>query len=208
VLITRILTHPFVGGMAFGFTAHGDPHSLLAVSTSLDHWEDCRFELGERKYHVMGYDFREDPPARWFRRILASTIRQTPTHSLDRETFDAAVRNALRFVRQLDKLATSPLLRSRLLAGVEQEGSRPAAAERLQALLQSEIDSLASDDPDATAHRVLSVTYLGKPMKQAAAAAELAMSYSTYRRRHGEAVARLIEILWQRDSAEEGTHLL
>jgi hypothetical protein len=75
VLITRILTHPFVDGMACGFTAHGDPASLLAVASSLEHYDDCSFEVGDRSYHVMGHDFRDDPPASWFRRMLTSTIR-------------------------------------------------------------------------------------------------------------------------------------
>lgn len=199
VLMTRILTHPFTDGMTFGLTAHGDPASARAVAPSLQHFENCGFELGDRTYRVMGYDFRDDPPAAWFRRILTTTIRKKPAHRLDRRTFEDAVRAALKSIRQVDRLATNPLLRSGLAAGIEPGSSKTAAAERLQALLQSEIDGLANSEFDSATHRVLATTYLGRPTKQIAAAAKLGMSYSTYRRRHGEAVDRLVEILWLRD---------
>jgi hypothetical protein len=201
VLITRILTQPFVDGMALGFTAHGDPHSLMAVSSSLDHYDDCSFELGDRTYHVMGHDFRDDPPSRWFQRVLTNTIRQAPTRSLDRVSFTEATRNALRFIRQPEKLATNPLLRSHLFEGQELDASPPVAAERLQAVMRSGIESIAHDARNSAAHRLLAATYLGRPIKQRAVCAELGMSYSTYRRRHAEALAHLTEVLWQRDGS-------
>ncbi len=204
VLMTRILTLPFSERMAFGCTAHGDPRSVMAVAPSLDHFEDCAFRVGDRTFEVMGYDFREDPPSRWFRRILNKTLRQPPPRTLDRQTFDAGVRDALRSLRHVDRLASNPLMRSRLGSGLAPGASRSAAAERLQALIEAEIHGLALDERYAESHRILEVTYLRKPMKQAAAAAELAMSYSTYRRRHGQAVDRLVEVLWERDGATEG----
>lgn len=199
VLMTRILTHPFTDGMTFGLTTHGDPHSALAVAPSLQHFEDCAFELGPRQYRVMGYDFRNDPPTRWFRRILTTTIRKKPPHRLDRKTFEDGARAALKSIRQVDRLVSNPLLRSGLAGSVEPGASKAIAAERLQALLQSEIEGLADSARDAATHRVLAATYLAPPSKQVAVAAQLGMSYSTYRRRHGEAVDRLVEILWLRD---------
>ena len=67
------------------------------------------------------------------------------------------------------------------------------------AALQAEIEGLANSDRDRSTHRLLAATYLGPSSKQVAVAAELGMSYATYRRRHGEAVDRLVEILWLRD---------
>ena len=199
VLMTRILTHPFTQDMTFGLTAHGDPQSAVAVAPSLQPFDDCGFELGDRQYRVMGYDFRDDPPARWFRRILTTTIRKNPPHRLDRGTFAEGVRAALKSIRQVDRLAANPLLRSGLAIGMDPGASTAGAAERLQALLQAEIEGLANSDRDRSTHRLLAATYLGPSSKQVAVAAELGMSYATYRRRHGEAVDRLVEILWLRD---------
>ena len=72
----------------------------------------------------------------------------------------------------------------------------PLAAGRLCCSRRSRV--LPARVKDKTAHPILTVTYLRKPIKQIAAAEELGLSYSTYRRRHAEAVTRLTEILWQR----------
>lgn len=201
VLITRIMTQAFTDDTAFGFSQHGDAMSVMAVAGTLKHFSECDFRMGERDYQVMGHDYREDPPPRWFRRVLGRTIRQPVPSSLDRETFEAGVRGALRSFHQVERLAESPLLRSRLASGLDPNASRADTARQLQSLIQGEIEGLSGETSDEEVYRVLKVTYLGKPVKQAAAAAELNMSYSTYRRRHSAAVDRLIDILWERDAA-------
>jgi hypothetical protein len=89
-------------------------------------------------------------------------------------------------------------LQPRLSRGAPSSNSGRRPPCRGQALLQSAIEGLAREGQDKTAHPILTVTYLRKPIKQIAAAEELGLSYSTYRRRHAEAVTRLTEILWQR----------
>jgi hypothetical protein len=57
---------------------------------------------------------------------------------------------------------------------------------------------------DAEHARVLEATYLAAPAKQRAVADALAMSWSTYRRRLGEATDRTVEAMWQRESSSVG----
>ncbi|MEM7412360.1 MAG: AAA family ATPase, partial [Myxococcota bacterium] len=116
---------------------------------------------------------------------------------LDRAAFSAALRKAMRVVDRPDLLKENPL--TRLAQAREGPGaSTDQAAAALGDLIRAECETFRGSAHDEIYFRVLERTYFGRPTKQQEAAADLALSYATYRRHHAEALRRLGERLWAR----------
>jgi hypothetical protein len=123
-----------------------------------------------------------------------------PLVVLSEPEFAAAVRDALRDLSRPDGLRGNPLLRSRLVT--EQVGAGASPAERIAALrtlVREAVESLQSAPRDAKLHRALHHTYLQPAATQEAAADQLDLPFSTYRRHLSAGAARVAEILWSRD---------
>ncbi|MDX3850128.1 ATP-binding protein [Streptomyces sp. AK02-01A] len=121
--------------------------------------------------------------------------RPAPFEVLSRPGFDAAVRDALRMWRRPDALAANPLIRGRLIA--HSDPTDPAGpAETLREVLTDAVDALRDDPHRAVLHRVVAVTYFHGTPTQEAAAAQLGMAFSTYRRRLGRALEHISDRLW------------
>jgi adenylate cyclase len=120
------------------------------------------------------------------------------THS----EFETQLKEALRHCTQIDLLAGNGLLQSRLLTRSGLEADGPQA---LRALLIETVATLFAEDKDKRLNRVLELTYFNPAPKQEAAAAQLGLSFSTYRRHLTVAVGRLIEWLWQQEQRARDT---
>jgi hypothetical protein len=126
----------------------------------------------------------------------APVVRLHPRASLSREEHDRAVRSALKHFHSGDRLRDNALARSRLC-----DVGAPVAT--LRNALREACASLGESGRDAEHVRVLEATYLDRPRKQRAVADELAMSWSTYRRRLREATERVADVLWASRTSSE-----
>jgi len=114
--------------------------------------------------------------------------------ALSQAEFAAAVRHALRSLRDPGALASNPLQRSRLLR--DGEGAAPDA---LRALVEKAVEALRADPRDAKLVRALERTYVRPAPTQEAAAELLGLPFSTYRGHLTRGVERVTERLWQRE---------
>ena len=130
----------------------------------------------------------------------ADLVRPAP---LSREAFTREVRAALPLLAFPDRLSGSPLAGSALA-----DPTQPVPAQALEATLRSTIEALGDEPGGAEHRRVLERTYLHGAPSQEAAAALLALPFSTYRRHLARAHARLTEVLWAVETgrSEPATH--
>jgi len=124
---------------------------------------------------------------------------------LTRADFGAAVKDALRHYLRADLLAGNALLQARLLTG---SGSGAAAPAALRALIAETAKTLFANERDQRLYRVLDLTYFNPAPKQEAAANQLGLSFSTYRRALAAGVERLTEWLWQQEQAARETEII
>ena len=151
------------------------------------------FTLDGRSFGIFGHDWRRTSRERWFegfvtacRGLAAPPPSVAELDVLARAAFADAVKSALRDFGRADRLAESPLLRTRLVAGSGVDGLRTCLCETVAAL-------------DPRSAEVLDHAFLRKEEKGIAVAAKLGMPFGTYRRILNDAVQRLIDALWTRD---------
>jgi hypothetical protein len=166
---------------------------------------EADYEVGGRRYGVFAHDWRRMGPEHWLRVMGERETAQgfapearaaaPPVLALSQVEFAQAVRRALRDLHRPDALATSPLLRSRLLAdrGVD---AAPAA---LVELVEAAVAALAVDPRDSKLQRALVRTYLRPAATQEAAAEALGLPFSTYRGHLARGIERVVDWLWQRE---------
>ncbi|AGY57399.1 AAA family ATPase [Gloeobacter kilaueensis] len=214
LLLTSIVRHYLTtAGLAFSFFPVRNPEMWAKMSAYADliRIAEVDFTVGGITYGIYGHDWRLTPPAAWLsllaeREVAMSAAVQpsapptrTPVLVLSAEDFTAAVRQALRDFARPDLLQQNPLVRSRLVSDrlAAEPGSEPAALLQKQIL---EAAALLRDSPrDRKAYLALDRTYLQPADSQEQAAEVLDMPFSTYRRHLTAAVARVREILWQRE---------
>lgn len=162
---------------------------------------EARPQVGERRFALFGHDWRSQPADLWMRAqsdaVLATGRRRAGPDGclggfavLSHADFKAAVRDALRSLRQPDALAGNPLHRTRLV--VESGRTLPEA-------LSAAVDRLAGSRAGDKRHRALTVTYFGGSPTQEAAAQRLQLPWSTYRRHLASAIDHLSDLLWHEE---------
>ncbi|MFD5157508.1 AAA family ATPase [Streptomyces hawaiiensis] len=162
---------------------------------------DSRPSVGAHTYVMFGHDWRTQPVGPWLEErsqmILAQEARRITAHPrgsrpelvvLSRPEFDAAVRDALRALRDEDRLAVNPLNRSRVVT----ESGR-TLPELIAAVAQMPGEGRSS----ARHRRALIATYLSGGTTQEAAAEELGIPFSTYRRHLAAGIEQLADRLWR-----------
>jgi hypothetical protein len=210
VILTSVVRYYLsTPGLAFSFFPVRRPElwSQMLAYTDLARITEAEFTVGGVTYGVFGHDWRTTPPAAWLallaERETATTSQVAPAARsallvLSPEDFTNAVRQALRDFARTDQLARNPLVRSRLVAErLAAEATDPTV------LLQQQIQEAAAmlrDSPrDRKAYLALLHTYLQPAASQEAAAEMLDLPFSTYRRHLTAAVARVRDLLWQRE---------
>lgn len=177
-----------------------DPEFLAPVFEYIGFREELTVDAMGRRYWLYGIDWRRLPLERWFEllgeRELSGEVGPPPERllrpaPLPREEFVAALRQALRDLRQPDRLQTSPLLGSRLAAEAGQD-----PIDQLCAAVRLGVVALRREPRGEALVRVIDRTYLRPAPSQEAAAAVLDLPFSTYRRYLATAVDRLTEVLW------------
>lgn len=168
--------------------------------------------VGTRSYTLLAHDARVLPPAMFWERLdrRSSLWPVPPPRSADhgllvlsREQFDDALRDLFRYWRRPDRLARNLLTRTRLVAG--QDEGEPVV--RLRHLVTQTLDALADDPRTAKLARAVVTTYVRGAPTQLAAAEQLGLPFSTYRRHLATGINRVRDQLWERElfGAPEGT---
>jgi hypothetical protein len=201
-IVTHVTTRP---NMAWNFVAMADPDFWQPHFTGLN-WPrspEADFTVGGRRYGAFAHDWRVGPAATW----MSSDRPQMPFDparraapaappSLARDEFAAAVRQALRDYTRPDRLADSPLLRSRLVGGAAGQAGTPDA---LCGLLREATESLTTNPRDLKLHRALWHTYFAPAPTQEAAAELLGLPFNTYRYQLANGIDRVVGWLWRRE---------
>lgn len=159
------------------------------------------FEVDHRRFGVVERDFLTESSQEYFCRYLAWVIegwtaasRSAPPANegeLPRAEFERIVREALRVCDRPDLLGASELRRLRCVGAVDGPTMRDVLLEECRRLFSSPRDAVLLD--------VIERSYFHRALKQEALAAELRLSYSTYRRNLARATARLVDALWARE---------
>jgi hypothetical protein len=189
-------------------------HWAFVVGTRPDYWDvrmayvdmprrpELDTELDGRHYVVYGHDWHLLPPEPYLAfmeaRELSEPVSVTPgaVPGMTEDEFRTAVKGALRDLARPDLLAGSPLIGRPFLDTYD--GASSAAA--LAAALRDAIDSLRSHPRDERLHRVLVKTFVSPAPTQEAAAEQLDLPFSTYRRYLSTGIERVGAILWRLDA--------
>ncbi|MGH3374690.1 MAG: ATP-binding protein [Actinoallomurus sp.] len=160
--------------------------------------------VGDRTFGLFCRNWQETRLETWLERPRshrAPAPRREPRHLavrkyavLSRAEFDEAVRTALRSWNRPDALAASPLIPSRVVA---EAGPEPVDA--LRKVLYETVETLGDDPREAKPHRAITMTFLQNTPTQQAAADRLGLPFSTYRRHLTRGLARVCDLLWQRE---------
>jgi energy-coupling factor transporter ATP-binding protein EcfA2 len=183
-----------------------DPWNEYFALADLHRAVEADFVVEGRRYGVFAHDFRQVPVddlvRLWIERALAQdpTLRPEPAPSvlvLSQAEFSAAARQGLRDLHRPDLLERNPLLRTRMLRD-HADGETPAA-QALEGLLRTAIDTLRQHPRDDKLLRAVERTYLDPAPTQEAAAARLGLPFSTYRRHLTQGLSRVVSWLWDRE---------
>ncbi len=157
--------------------------------------------VGGMPYALFVRDFRTIPLDEWLHLMLERDLSGVPTAlpsrevelvALARDSFDRAVREALRELARPDRLAANPLARSRLVG-------RAGDAEDLASTLRAAVAALSEDPRSAKPARALGMTFLRGAPTQESAAERLDLPMTTYKRHLRQGLERVSDLLWARE---------
>ena len=175
-----------------------------------DHWDflhlpDADYRIDSIRYVTFAHDWRRIGVAEWLERTAARELGEPvsqpvePAAALSQQEFAAAVKEALRSLRQPHALVRNPLLASSMVQTALREHPDSRPDQILRGLLLEAADMLKSDPRADSQYRVLDRTYLRPAPTQEKAAELLDLPFSTYRRHRDRGIETITEWLWDRD---------
>ncbi len=188
------LAHSYVVMRDDGFwNAHLGDINMLPI--------DARPEVGGNAYALFSHDWRVQPAGPWLQEKSQAMLTGSPMvevrqaasselNVLSQPEFEAAVRDALRTLRQPELLEANPLQRSRLVA---------ESGQLLAEVLEQAANALLDERGGEKRHRAVMTTYFRGAPTQEAAAERLGLPFSTYRRHLTAAVERMSKVLWHHE---------
>ncbi len=202
------------------------PIFAYAHSTRL---EEADFAVDDRCYGIYGHDWRLTPPMAWLDQMAenemsepsasATTSSESSTRNapssplapvlLSEEEFALSVRDALKNMTRPAVLQTNPLLRSRLLlerVGVETVTTSSQKIALLQQVLRETCEHLATSGRTERWYQALRRRYLEPAATQEAAADEMDVPFSTFRRYLKSGLERVTEELWREETGDHLTY--
>jgi hypothetical protein len=220
VIAGRLALHYLTtGGLALTLMPFADPAfwDVFCAYTDFHPMPAADFTVGGRAYGVYGHDWRAVPLDAWVGLLAGRETAGLPDGPaapsrvpddvallvMSRDEFAASVRDALRDLQRPDRLARSPLLRSRLVTGTAggglADGDVPARVAALRAAIAAAARAMESSPRDAKGFRAVNRTYLHPAGTHEKAAEVLGLPSSTFRRHLAAGLDRLVEILWDRE---------
>ena len=200
--------------LAFTFFPCAEPDFWTAILSyaELTRLPEADFEVDGKRYGIYGHDWRVMPPAVWIARLAQKEIGVTGQTSLpttdeqliflSRDDFSNAVKQALQDFTRTAGLAGNPLLRSRLVSDAADRSSGERS-EILKSKIKDAAEALRIHPRDEKLFRALDRTYFHPAPTQEAAAEQLDLPFSTYRRHLTAGIQRLTELLWQLEIGEK-----
>jgi hypothetical protein len=201
-------------GLAFTFFPCAEPDFWTAILSyaELTRLPDADFEVNGKRYGIYGHDWRVMPPAVWIARLAQKEIGGTGQTAspqpeeqlifLSRDDFSNAVKQALQDFTRPGGLTGNPLLKSRLVSEVAGTKSGDGG-EVLKSKIKEAAETLRVHPRDEKLFRALDRTYFHPASTQEAAAEQLDLPFSTYRRHLTAGIQRLTELLWQQELGEK-----
>lgn len=173
---------------------------------------EADFTVGGHTYGVYAHDWRVVPPLAWLGLLAARETADeplaivatpaVPLRVLDADEFAQAVRAVLHDLGRPDRLRSSALLRSRVLAArIDADAGPIERGQAVQTLVQEAAAQLAASPRDRRAYRALHHTYLQPAGSQQRAAELLDLPISTFRRHLAAGVEGLTDLLWKQELA-------
>jgi hypothetical protein len=204
--------------LAFSFFPCSDPDfwHLAFTYADIQRLPEADFDMGGHTYGVYGHNWQQTPAMDWL--TLLSTREDglgpaqflsetgTPTltisyRTIDSETFEKAVRDALKHFTDPDELFGNALLESRLMSErVTAEAHWQERSIALQTLLAETMATLEKHPKQARAYRALYKTFIHPEPTQEKAAEMLDLPFSTYRRHLNEGIDYVVRTLWHKAS--------
>lgn len=200
--------------LAFTFFPCAEPDFWTAILSyaELTRLPDADFKVSGKRYGVYGHDWRVMSPAVWIARLAQKEVGATgqtalPTSVeqpifLSHDDFSNAVKQALQDFTRPAGLSGNPLLKSRLVSDAADKGSGERN-EILKSKIKEAAEALRVHPRDEKLFRALDRTYFHPAPTQEAAAEQLDLPFSTYRRHLTAGIQRLTEMLWQQELGEK-----
>ncbi|MBV9469118.1 MAG: sigma-70 family RNA polymerase sigma factor [Abitibacteriaceae bacterium] len=217
IFVTSVRHYLTTPGLAYTFFACADadfwtPIFAYADATRLT---EAEFKVGGHHYGIYAHDWRLTPPTAWLsllaeRETASEGASTEPVHPaptlvvLSQTEFTTAVHDALKHFARPTALRNNALLHSRLI--VESVGVTANTGERvanLQALIKTICDSLQATPREQKFYQAIYHTYLHPAPSQEQAAELMDIPFSTFRRHLKTGVARVTDMLWQREVGSE-----
>jgi hypothetical protein len=212
-LASGVQTHVMAIGMRTQMTTPNLRLSIMALA-DVEYWAPFNDRLGlqtfpepivvgDRRFTLLYLDVRRRNMAALLGSFLPPPAAAGDEHPralpppLARQTFAALVRAALRDLHDPTALQHNPLVDSRLILG-QSPGGAPAGerADILRRVLLASIETLAGAPRGERGGRALHRTYVEPAAVQKQAAADLGLSFSSYRRDLAHGIELLVERLW------------
>lgn len=216
--------------LAFSFFLCADPDfwSPVFAYAGATRFDELAFKNDDKAFGVYGHDWREVPPMMWLdilgeREIAAAasardveqlqsakrdnvSLESSPSEDrvLDVGEFAVAVRQALKNLQRPAALCDSVLLDSKIVRQKD-DASTSTSTEKIAALqkvLRESCENLNASGRRQLFYEALRLTYLEPAMTQEAAAAQMDVPFSSYRRYLKEGIERVTEELWQRENTD------
>ncbi|POM23149.1 hypothetical protein BTM25_43010 [Actinomadura rubteroloni] len=191
--IQRLMSSPL---LAYDFICAftGDPDAVAPLLAHIGYVRlpGAERRIGGTRYTVFVRDWRGRTVRAWLDMVAEHDLGRPPAGPaepvLPREEFAAEVKRALRDLRRPDALLASPLLGCRV-AGPGDPGA-------LRDALRAAVAELREEKP----RTALECAFLRGAPTQERAAEILGLPLSTYRRHLARGVARVVELLWDREN--------
>jgi nitrogen regulatory protein PII-like uncharacterized protein len=218
--VSRLQSSIFLTLTQFYFTPHLAVHFLccaqpdfwkvLLTYADLHHVTELDFVTDKKHFGFYMHDWRKTPPAAWLELLGQREVGEKVEASMDQpklqlmilseDEFASSVYEALKEYQSEKKLATNPLIRSKLVLD-SAEGNEDVSilTAALKDCIAEACDSIKENPKEEKFFRVIFRTFINPVGSQEAAADYLNLPFSTYRRYLRKAVNSITEYLWAKE---------
>lgn len=199
----------FTPNLAVHFLCCAQPEfwKVILNYADMQHIKELDFETNGKSFGFYMHDWRKTPPAAWLdllghREIGERVVETAETPRmrmiiLSEDEFAETVYEALKEYQSEKKLASNPLIRSKLvLSRAEGNEDISILVATLKDCIAEACDSIKESPKEEKFFRVIFRTFINPVGSQEAAADYLNLPFSTYRRYLKKAVALVTEYLW------------
>ncbi|WOB10212.1 AAA family ATPase [Piscinibacter gummiphilus] len=202
------LTLPNLGAFVI-CTEHPDHWAPMMMHIGFARMSGCDQVIDGIPLGCYWHDWRSSPMSRWLEVMVDRELgREAPMEEpfaapavarLARTEFDRAVRDGLRTFNDRTALVANPLTASAVVTTSRRDSED--AVEALRRLLTETAEGLNAKPRDGKFWRALELTYLRPAGSQELAAERLGLPFGTYRYQLATGIERVVQALWERETA-------